>query len=261
MHQSLKEFVADPKVVSKNRPAMKRRPFDALTGIKLLLEDKEDTAQVFRVMDALNGDFSVRDLYAFASTEAGAARIAEREELTDVFGGREYLRNLPSGSVGRVYLQNMEEQGISVEGLVNASSEYMDDEFDDLVGWFERRKRDIHDLFHVLTGYGTDPLGEMGLLAFSYAQDGGGLGVWFTAWVAKLQLKRKLPVRTRVSQCYAEGLNNGRVANDLLSENISELLREPLEDARRRLRIFPPKQYQSALQRIDTLDLDITELV
>ena len=36
--------------------------------------------------------------------------------------------------------------------------------------WFFRRVRDLHDLWHVLTGYGRDPLGEVCLLAFTYAQ-------------------------------------------------------------------------------------------
>ena len=33
----------------------------------------------------------------------------------------------------------------------------------------------MHDLFHVLSGYGTDEMGESALLGFSFAQQGGRL--------------------------------------------------------------------------------------
>ena len=36
--------------------------------------------------------------------------------------------------------------------------------------WMGERLRDIHDLFHVITGYGRDALGELCLLAFTNAQ-------------------------------------------------------------------------------------------
>ena len=36
---------------------------------------------------------------------------------------------------------------------------------------FHTRLRDMHDLWHVTTGYGRDALGELSLLAFTYAQE------------------------------------------------------------------------------------------
>jgi ubiquinone biosynthesis protein COQ4 len=36
--------------------------------------------------------------------------------------------------------------------------------------WFYDRINVMHDLWHVLTGYGTDELGEAALIAFSHAQ-------------------------------------------------------------------------------------------
>ncbi len=44
---------------------------------------------------------------------------------------------------------------------------------DPLRAWFRDRTLLVHDLFHVLTDYGTDELGEATLLAFSLAQLGG----------------------------------------------------------------------------------------
>ena len=41
--------------------------------------------------------------------------------------------------------------------------------------WFFRRVRDLHDVWHVLTGYGRDALGEMCLVTFSF-QETHGLG-------------------------------------------------------------------------------------
>ena len=36
--------------------------------------------------------------------------------------------------------------------------------------WMGRRTRDSHDIWHVLSGYHRDALGEACLVAFSYAQ-------------------------------------------------------------------------------------------
>ena len=64
--------------------------------------------------------------------------------------------------------------GIDAQGLVDASEEAdrrtgevpLDADRD----WFYARLRDMHDLWHVLTGYGRDLAGEATLLAFTHAQ-------------------------------------------------------------------------------------------
>jgi len=108
--------------------------------------------------------------------------------------------------------------------------------------WFGRRTRDAHDIWHVLSGYGRDALGEACLVAFSYAQTKGlgwALIALGAAWRARTA--RDYPYVTAIWQ----GYRRGRAANWLLGEDYERLLAEPLEAARVRLNIAPPTTYDA----------------
>src|SRR3546814_16494227 len=82
------------------------------------------------------------------------------------------LRRLPEGSVGRVYVDFMEREGLTAQGLVDESLKFRRGKpsHDDMLELYGNRLRATHDLFHILTGYGRDALGEQCVLAFSYSQ-------------------------------------------------------------------------------------------
>src|SRR3546814_1330225 len=66
----------------------------------------------------------------------------------------------------------MRREGLSAAGLVAESDKMGRQQFDDQVQWYSNRLRDTHDLFHILTGYGRDALGEQCVLGFTYGQTG-----------------------------------------------------------------------------------------
>src|SRR3546814_11351271 len=79
------------------------------------------------------------------------------------------LRRLPVGSVGRVYVDFMEREGLTAQGLVDESLKFRHGKqrHDDKMALYGDRLRDTHDLFHILTGYGRDALGVQCVPAFS----------------------------------------------------------------------------------------------
>ncbi|HMP63351.1 MAG TPA: Coq4 family protein [Phenylobacterium sp.] len=107
--------------------------------------------------------------------------------------------------------------------------------------WFGRRTRDVHDIWHVLTGYHRDGLGEACLVAFSYAQTRG-LG-W--ALIALGAANRSRGARHPYRKAIWQGYQRGRQAAWLLAEDYETLMAEPLEQARRRLRLTPPTVYDA----------------
>lgn len=79
---------------------------------------------------------------------------------------------MPAGSLGREYLHFLERENITAQGLVQASdvepgASWQDDAH---LVYLRDRLRDTHDLWHVVTGYHGDLVGEGALLAFSFAQ-------------------------------------------------------------------------------------------
>src|SRR6185295_17307919 len=106
----------------------------------------------------------------------GGAIAFRHQELAEILSDREFLARLPEGSVGRAYLHFTTTENISAQGLIEESRKGHDDDGLDSAhpyAWYGRRMRDIHDLWHVLTGYGRDALGEACVVGFSYAQTRG----------------------------------------------------------------------------------------
>ena len=111
--------------------------------------------------------------------------------------------------------------------------------------WFGKRERDIHDIWHTLTGYTAEEhLGELCLVAFSYAQTRG-LG-WVAIAAAGALKSVRMTRGTAVLKAVREGYRHGKQAKWLSAEDYEALLAEPLEAARKRLNILPPKLYHAA---------------
>lgn len=239
------------------RPKPRRRPLKAWHHMQKLIADKEDTEQVFHIIEALNGDSTRRDFLKFAATEKGAARLGERADLPSMLDNHEPLRALPPESVGRHYIAFMEREGLSAAGLVAESQKHRDyhQKFDDDYLWYMNRLRDTHDLDHVLTGYGRDALGEATLLGYSHGQHGG-MGISFISFMGGRQVSKHVPKSARIGQVIKEGRENGKRAKPLVYENIEALLHEPIDQARERLGIAKPVKYRQALKVIEEAGID-----
>jgi ubiquinone biosynthesis protein COQ4 len=99
----------------------------------------------------------------------------------------------------------------------------------------------MHDLWHVVTGYGRDAVGEISLLAFAFAQTGHrGFGLVATAWALKEQA---LAWRTPVLACAIEGAALGARACWLTAEDWEAMLIAPLDEVRAALRVGVPRRY------------------
>lgn len=251
--------LAEP--ISSNVPAPAEAPNPGLPtardwgaawrALRKLLADGNDTVQVFRIMRALNGNTALKN-YRRLLAEPDGGRIAYAHvELAERFSDRAWLDQLPEGSVGAHYRAFLDSTGYSAKGLADIS--YADAEgwveMQHPVAWFGRRERDIHDIWHILTGYQADEhLGEACLVAFSYAQTGG-LGWAFIALGAALKSLRITGERKFAAAVW-EGYRHGRRARWLSGEDYVTLLSEPLDSVRRRLNIAEPAAYRIAQARL-----------
>jgi len=105
--------------------------------------------------------------------ETGRRILREGRSLLPVLLDRDRLRSLPGGSLGGEYVRFVEENEVDVVGFAEASLRHMarEDYATDEAWALANRMRDVHDLVHVVSGYGTDLLGEMCTLAFGIRQD------------------------------------------------------------------------------------------
>lgn len=234
--------------IHPDRPKPKRRPIKAWRHMQRLIADKEDTEQVFHIIEALNGDSTRRDFLRFIKSEAGRELLEKRIFLPDILDDHIPLWDLPEGTVGRTYVTFMEREGLTAHGLVEESlnNRKHGESFDDDLLWYMNRLRDTHDMYHILTGYGRDALGEAALLGYTHSQHGG-LGVSFIAYMGQREIAKVAPREARVKDVLAEARRNGKAAKRIIEQDIISLLEKPLDEVRAELNIAPPTLYYKAL--------------
>jgi len=211
------------------------RLLGAFRAIRKLIRDPDDTGQVFRIIRAFSATAIDRSFERFRSQEQGRAILARDQTLLDRLSDRDALERLPEGSLGRVYAEFTRAEAISPQGLVDASlaapPEPLDASPDRLR--FAARLRDSHDLWHMVTGYGRDLIGEAALLAFTYRQTGN-RGIGLIVLAAYWKAGRDLPdARAMIRDAYRRA---GR-ADWLPAADWESLLERPLEEVRRELRV------------------------
>ena len=235
--------------IDPRRPKPKRKPLKAWRHMQKLIADKEDTAQVFHIIEALNGGSARADLKRFAASKNGPALLRRRTFLPDILDDHAPLKRLPAGSLGRVYVEFMEREGLTAHGLVEESlaQRAHHQTYDDDLLWYSNRLRDTHDMYHVLTGYGRDALGEDALLGYTHSQHGG-LGVNFIAFMGNRQIAKEAPKQARVKAVLAEARRNGKRADRIVEQDIEAILDQPLHEVRERLNIQKPVLYHEALK-------------
>ncbi len=247
--------------IDPNRKIPSVRPIKAYKHMRALIADKEDTEQVFHVIEALNGDSVVRRFKEFVNSDAGRRELDKLTYLPPILDDHDSIKELPEKTVGRAYVNFMEREGLSAQGLVDENVKFRNaerDHFDDQLEWYLNRIRDTHDLFHVLTGYGRDALGEAGVLAFTYGQMRGN-GLLFVSFMAAREVKKHIPEGKPMS-VFWEAKRAGKNAGRIMLEDIEALLREPLAEARARLNIPEPLAYRRALRAANEIGVEAREI-
>ena len=213
-------------------------------AIKKLIADKEDTKQVFVILEALAGNSGLRAFKRFQKTARAQEILAAEKPLVDYLLDRDWLASLPQGSLGERYYNFTKVEQITAGGLTDASIEGRDEEREMSAAQikYHERMRDAHDLWHVTTGYGRDPLGELCLLAVTWRQLGN-LGI-LVIIAAGFFVTRKEAPDLGIGQALREAFRLGKAAKGLPGAHWEELLQLPLEDVRRQLGIETPRAYR-----------------
>jgi ubiquinone biosynthesis protein COQ4 len=216
-----------------------------MRAVRRLIADKEDTAQVFEIMRSLSGQAIPKGYRRLLGSPDGGRIAYERDEFADRLSDKVWLASFGPGTVGAAYRDFIAPRGLTAEGLAEESRKVADADVDAAhpLAWYARRMRDVHDVWHVLTGYGTDALGEVCVVAFSYAQTRS-LGFAVIAMAGASQFAKQKNGQP-YGQAARQAWRNGRAAAWLPEVDYPALFALPLEEARRRLKIRPATVYES----------------
>ncbi|HSQ01379.1 MAG TPA: Coq4 family protein [Candidatus Dormibacteraeota bacterium] len=229
-----------------NRPASRPRDWaHAWSALKDLIADPERTDRVFEIIRALSGDAFEHAWERFRDHPDSRRLLAERPSLLAALSDRAALRALPEHTLGRAYADFMDAAQLDAAGLVEAEETATqtyggadDGPVDPDREFFGDRLRDMHDLWHVLTGYGRDEAGEAANLAFTYAQVPN-LGVGFIVVAGAVLGPHDLSLYWQ--RYLFRAYRRGRRAALLTPVPYEKLLPVPLAEVRRQLAIEPPQ--------------------
>ena len=136
------------------------------------------------------------------------------------------------------------DEDLYLDGAIKAGQRF---ERDPARGWFRTRVEAAHDLRHVLTGYGIDPLGETCLMAFRFGQTRH-FGTFVIAAYGFVMLA--FLRQSRLVPAMREAYWHGRTARLLDLLPWEEALERPLVELQREFGIKTPRHYYLSLPRV-----------
>ncbi len=206
-------------------------------ALSALMRDPDDLPQVFTLIESISGTAPHRLLRRFGRNDAGRRILRDEPDIVPVLADREALRALPEGSLGRAYLAFVESEGISAEGIRDASMRNPERRVPEAFAYLHSRMRDTHDLWHAATGYKGDVRGELALLAFTLAQN------WNTGVALIVATAIVKGLGGGATEMIRDGYRRGRAAAWLPSQDWESLLALPLREVRQRLKLGAPAEY------------------
>ncbi len=225
-------------------PPLKIQPLKALKAVFRLLRNKEDTTQVFAITNALSGDAGINMFQRFIDTDYGQEVINKPIILEDVLADFERLRAMPSDSFGRAYLDFMESGDLSPDGIIDVAEEsgiaIRDNDHPEYSRFFMHMDTS-HDVWHVVTGYNRDALGEISLLVYTREQSKNNSLMLIVAMGALAMKKERWS--TPIFKVLKEARMMGQQSAWLPATDLVALMPLPLEEVRRKLNIEPPVKY------------------
>lgn len=147
-----------------------------------------------------------------------AALIQER--YTASIPPLDELMKLPEESLGYVYASSLKQAGLNP--LDTDPTLFSMDKVDSDVSYVEHRYQITHDIWHVVTGFDTSEIGELGLVAFYLAQfrlPTAGVALANGLMTIMLFMPEELPNLLRVIE---QGWQMGKTAKQLLAQKWEE---------------------------------------
>ncbi len=222
------------------------QPRRAFQAARILASDPDDLPQVFTIIESLSADTLQRITSRMQRSDGGRRLLAARPDIVELLADRAGLEKLPEGSLGRTYLAFVERENISAAGIREAATKGMsrDRVLPAPLDFVHARMRDTHDLWHAVTGYSGDVLGEASLLGFIFAQTWNP-GIAFILGIAMTKtIRSKIGDGPAARRMILDGFRRGQKAAWLPAQEWESMLALPVEEVRGRLNVGAPPVYR-----------------
>lgn len=203
--------------------AMRKEFLSGLQGFMTFVKDPNNTESVFDIADAMGRTEAQAAAVVYLKSIPEVAQMIEERYIAPVPNMQELL-NLPKDSLGYIYSSHMTEANFDPEFYRKV---VIEDDFTYIV----LRMRQTHDVWHTVTGFGVDVLGEIGLQAFQLAQNRSPLAVMLMAG-AILHTIRASENLNGLMQVIDRGYRMGLQTKPFLAQKWEEAWEKPLTEWR-----------------------------
>jgi S-adenosylmethionine uptake transporter len=220
----------------KARPAFRWARGDRWRGLRSawaayrLAMDPSRTACAFVISDTQD-EIAERERAAGRVYDPFASQALERmwhTRFRAALYDLDELARLPADTLGGAYARHMKANNLRVDY-------YEIREPRDRITYVRQRMRHTHDVWHVVTGFGTDPVGEVALQGFCAAQISSGQAPLIcAAFILRAILEGRLADVEKLVDAFCEGYCNGKRAESLLEVEWEAIWSEPLARVRER---------------------------
>lgn len=197
----------------------------AARAVRNLLRNPDDTRQVFLIGLATSRLTFPRLLTRICMEDEGGRMLREQPAIDSKHVDFDALRQLPGGTLGREYVRFLDDHGLDPDLFQKPPG------VPEIPAYVSQRLRQLHDVWHVLTGIAPDVPGELELQAFTFAQTGAALSflIGFFGTLRWSWQDPTLPLQVM------RGYRLGKQAAFLPVVRVEELWDLPLEAVRARL--------------------------
>ena len=227
------------------RFSLQSRPFDALRAGVTFLCNIQKTEHFFRMTDAIDGGQNEANYQRFIRTPVGARLDRDGVNFAHILSDRELLEQHPVGSLSHAYLEFLFTEDLEMDLLMGAESDAASSnlQLDPSRRNYMESGIALHDILHVVTGYGRDVVGEACVLAFT-AEQFNLRGVGLISYAMGLREQISHP-RRPILKLVAEARRKAHGVPWIPEIDWREYLHRPLGEVRRALGIEPSQSYRA----------------
>jgi ubiquinone biosynthesis protein COQ4 len=143
------------------------------------------------------------------------------------------LSKLPEGTLGNIYATKMKEKGFDPNFYKKVP--VVDD-----ISYLKMLWRTTHDIYHVVTGFETDVMGELGLQAFVLAQNSTPISIMLVSFgmvlISLYQPTKFKALMTEIARGYSLG---SHTSVKLISKKWDQFWNVPISEIRAQLKMNP----------------------
>ena len=208
---------------------------NTLKGAVSILRDPSQTDSVYDIEDGLRHTKATQLAVEYVKSKPEVAQIIQERYLApspDI----EALLKYPENSLGYAYASYIKESGFDPNFYRKVAVE-------DDASYIVLRIRQTHDLWHIVTDFSVDVVGELGLKAFELAQTRRTMSAILLAGGLLSTLFKSPEGLDRLLDRIAVGYRMGAKAKPFLAQKWEEHWEKPLSEWRAELGVEPMSVY------------------